>query len=43
MVCAMGNFKNAGEDNDEEWLQSDMRELGFQYMIGTDIANAATK
>jgi hypothetical protein len=40
MVCAMRSFKNADDDNAEEWLQSDMYELGFQH---TDSVNAAAK
>jgi hypothetical protein len=42
MVCAMRSFENVHKDN-EEWLQRDACELGFQHMIDTDMVNAATK
>jgi hypothetical protein len=35
-------FENVNEDNVEEWLESDVCELGFQLMTDTDVANAAT-
>jgi hypothetical protein len=43
MACAMRSFENVNEDNVEEWLKSDVCELGFQYMTDTDTVNAATK
>jgi hypothetical protein len=35
-------FENIDEDN-EEWLQNDACELGFQHTTDTDTANAAVK
>jgi hypothetical protein len=42
MVCAIRSFENIDEDN-EEWLQSDVCELGFQHKTDMDIVNAVTK
>jgi hypothetical protein len=39
----MRSFENADEDNVEEWLQSDVCEVGFQHTTNTAIANVATK
>jgi hypothetical protein len=39
MVCAMRSFKNVNEDN-KEWLESDVCELGFHH---TDCINATAK
>jgi hypothetical protein len=41
-VCAIRNFVNVNKDN-EEWLQSDVCELGIQHMIDSDIISAAAK
>jgi hypothetical protein len=32
MVCAMRSFENINKNNDEEWLDSDACEVGFQRM-----------
>jgi hypothetical protein len=42
MVSAMRSFENVDKNNVEEWLQSDVCELGFQH-TDTDTANAAAK
>jgi hypothetical protein len=39
----MRSFENIDEDNTEEWLQSDVCEVGFQHMTQTDTVNAAMK
>jgi hypothetical protein len=39
MVYAMRSCKNINEDNAEEWLQSDVCELGLQHMTDTDIVS----
>jgi hypothetical protein len=43
MVYVNEKFENIDEDNVEEWLQSDVCEMGFQLMTDVDIANAAMK
>jgi hypothetical protein len=39
MVWAIRSFENADKDNIEEWLQSDVCELGFQHITDIDIVN----
>jgi hypothetical protein len=43
MVCAMRSLENVNKDNVGHWLQSDVRELGFQHMTDMDPVNAAAK
>jgi hypothetical protein len=38
MVLAMRSFENVNKDNAEEWLKSDMCELGFQYLTDMDMS-----
>jgi hypothetical protein len=39
----MRSFESVDEKNIEDWLQSDVCELGFQHLTYTDIANTAAK
>jgi hypothetical protein len=43
MVCGMRSVENVNEDKVEQWLESDVCELGFQHITDTDIVNAAMK
>jgi hypothetical protein len=43
LLNALREFENVDEGNIEDWLQSDVCELGFQYVTDARIINIAAE